>query len=145
MFSRRAMVGMGLFFAVAVACGGGTVSVLHSAGKPSGDGPARLTVKNSSGVTIERLYVARTAAVDAAAAAGVKPGSDEDLALWGEDQLGNAGIQAGQTFHGLVFQEARYDFLAVAHDHREQLVKGIELRSGGKYKLEIGDAWAMGR
>jgi len=58
-----------------VACGG-TLSVLHARGKSSGDGPARVVVKNSSGVVIERLYVAKTEGVDKEHAAGTQPGSE---------------------------------------------------------------------
>ena len=142
MLSRRTLVALGFFTFSLRACGGGSISVLHAAGKPSGDGPAHVSVKNSSGVAVERLYVAKMEDVDRAHAA---PGSEEDVALWGEDQLGNAGIRENDTFHGLAVADGRYDVLVVDHDHREQLVKALNLRSGGKYVLEIGDAWATGR
>ena len=38
-----------------------------------------------------------------------------------------------------------YDILVVGHDHREQLVKHLDLKSGGRYVLEIKDDWTMGR
>ena len=134
---RIALVALAL-----VGCGGGTLSVLHSKGKPSGEGAAELAFKNSSGKHIERLYVAKTAAVDNAHAS---PGSDADEALWGDDQLGNVGIQEGATFKALQLPADHYDVLLVAHDHREQLVKHLDLKSGGRYVLEINDDWAMGR
>jgi hypothetical protein len=126
-------------------CGGGALSVLHSRGKPTGDGAAELAVKNASGESIEKLYVAKTEAVDQARETGASPGSAADTALWGDDQLGNAGIAAGSTWKALHLAEARYDLLLVAHDHREQLVKHLDLKSGGRYVLEVNDDWAMGR
>lgn len=128
-----------------VACGGGSLSVLHSKGKPSGEGAAELAVKNSSGEGIEKLYVAKTEAVDRAHEAGNSPGSAADEALWGDDQLGNAGIPDGRTFKSLHLAADHYDVLLVAHDHREQLVKHLDLKSGGRYVLEVNDAWMMGR
>jgi hypothetical protein len=133
---RIALVALGL-----VACGG-SLSVLHSKGKPSGEGAAELAIKNSSGEGIEKLYVAKTAAVDNAHAS---PGSGADEALWGDDQLGNAGILDGSTFKALHLAADHYDLLLVAHDHREQLVKHLDLKSGGRYVLEVNDDWAMGR
>jgi len=133
---RIALVALGL-----VACGG-AVSVLHSKGKPSGEGAAELAVKNSSGESIEKLYVAKAAVVDNAHAS---PGSGADEALWGDDQLGNAGIAEGSTFKALHLAADHYDILLVAHDHREQLVKHLDLKSGGRYVLEVNNAWVMGR
>jgi hypothetical protein len=135
--ARIALVALAL-----VACGGGTLSVLHSQGKPSGAGGAELAIKNSSGKHIERLYVAKTEAVDKAHSS---PGSDADEALWGDDQLGNVGIAEGTSFKGLQLAPDHYDVLLVAHDHQEQLVKHLDLKSGGRYVLEVNDAWAMGR
>jgi hypothetical protein len=123
-------------------CGGGAVSVLHSKGKPTGDGAAALSIKNASGQSIEKLFVAKTEAVDQA---GASPGSGADEALWGDDQLGNAGIPEGRTWDGLHLAAEHYDVLVVGHDHREQLVKHLELKSGGRYVLEVKDDWTMGR
>ena len=39
----------------------------------------------------------------------------------------------------------RYDFLLIGHDQREQLVKHVKLDAGGRYVLEVNDAWMMGR
>src|SRR5262245_26741416 len=133
---RIALMALGL-----VACGG-SLSVLHSKGKPSGEGAAELAVKNSSGESIEKLYVAKTAAVDNANAS---PGSGADEALWGDDQLGKAGIQDGGTLKALHLSADHYDILLVGHDHREQLVKHLDLKSGGRYVLEVNDDWVMGR
>ena len=127
-----------------LACGG-TLSVLHAKGKASGDGPVRVDVLNSSGVTIEKLYVAKTEAVDRARAAGAAPDSEGDAALWGDDRLDNAGLMEGHTFDGLAVPEGRWDVLAVDHDHREQLVKHLTLHGGRKYVLEIGTAWTQAR
>src|SRR5882672_23897 len=131
---RIALVALGL-----VACGGGSLSVLHAKGKPSGEGAAELAIKNSSGVGIEKLYVAKTEAGDKAREAGASPGSGADEALWGDDQLGNAGISEGTTFKGLHLAADHYDILLVANDHREQLVKHLDLKSGGRYVLEVND------
>jgi len=119
--------------------------VLHKQGKPTGEGPAELAVKNGSGQSIEKLYVAKTDAVDQAREAGYGPGSAADQALWGEDKLGNAGIPEGQTWNGLELLPARYDLLLIGHDRREQLVKHLDLHSGGRYVLEVNDDWTMGR
>jgi len=131
--------------ALAIACGGGAISVLHAKGKPTGDGAAELAVKNASGTGIEKLYVAKTDAVDKAHEAGASPGSDADQALWGEDRLVSAGIADGAVWAGLHLEPAHYDVLVIAKDHREQLVKHLNLKSGGRYVLEIKDDWTMGR
>lgn len=119
--------------------------MLHSKGKPTGDGAAELALKNSSGSGIDKVYVAKTEAVDQAHESGVSPGSGADEQLWGDDQLGNAGILEGRTWKALHLAEGRYDVLLVAHDHREQLVKHLDLKSGGRYLLEVNDDWMMGR
>ncbi|HEX7671342.1 MAG TPA: hypothetical protein VF395_17230 [Polyangiaceae bacterium] len=136
-------LGLGLGLAP-VACGG-AMSVLHAKGKASGDGPVRVDVLNSSGVSIEKLYVAKAEAVDKARAGGAIPDSDADIALWGEDRLGNAGLLEGHTFDGLALPEGRWDVLVVDHDHREQLVKHLTIRAGRKYVLEIGTDWTQAR
>jgi hypothetical protein len=128
-----------------VACGGGAISVLHAKGKPSGDGPARVDVLNSSGTGIHRLYVAKTETVNKARAAGIQPGSAEDSALWGDDQLGNQGLVEKHTLTITLPEGERYDVLVTDKDNREQLVKGLRVKAGGKYVLEIGDAWAQAR
>lgn len=128
-----------------VACGGGTLSVLHAKGKASAEGPVRVDVLNSSGVTIEKLFVQKSETVDHAKAAGVAPDSEEDADLWGEDRLGHQGLLEGHTYDELALPEGRYDVLVVDHDHREQLVKHLLVRGGRKYVLEIGDAWTQAR
>ncbi|HVU05026.1 MAG TPA: hypothetical protein VHE30_24925 [Polyangiaceae bacterium] len=131
---------------LAVGCGGGTLSVLHARGKAKGDGPAQVAVQNSSGVPIERLYVAKAEDVQKAKRNGVAPDTEGDQALWGDDQLGNTGLMAGSTWSGLLTLPAdRYDVLVVDHDHREQLVEHVTLKPGGKYVLEIGDDWTQAR
>ena len=128
--------------ALVLGCGGGAVSMLHAKGKPTGDGPAQLAIKNASGQSIEKLFVAKTEAVDRA---GASPGSAADEALWGDDQLGNAGIPDGRTWEGLHLAAEHYDVLVIGHDRREQLVKHLDLKSGGRYVLEVKDGWTMGR
>lgn len=141
---RRAPAVAGVLL-LAAACGGGTLSVLHGKGRPTGEGPARVDVQNSSGVAIHRLYVAKTDAVDRAKLAGVQPGSGEDDAVWGTDRLGNEGLPAGKTFDGIVLEADRYDVLVTDADNREQLVKRLNVKAGGKYVLEIGDNWTLAR
>ena len=131
--------------AFAVGCGGGTLSVLHAKGRASGDGPVRVDVLNSSGVAIERLFVAKTEDVNRARAAGASPDSEADVALWGEDRLGNAGLVEGHTFNELALPDGQYDVLTVDHDHREQLVEHLRVRAGRKYVLEIGTGWTQAR
>ncbi len=143
LFSRCAgLLAPALF---ALACGGATLSVLHAKGRPQGDGPAHIDVKNSSGVAIDQLYIAKTEDVARAKASGVSPGSAEDVALWGADHLGNGGLSPNAIFPGLELGEGRYDVLAVDPDKREELVKGIRVHAGGRYVLEIGDSWALTR
>lgn len=127
-----------------VACGG-SVSVLHARGKPTGSGTAAVKVLNSSGTAIDKLYVAKTEDVDKARAAGASPGSAEDDALWGDDELGRAGLDEGKTFDDLKLPEGRYDVLVVDKGGREQLIKSLRLQPGGRYVLEIGTDWTMGR
>src|SRR6185312_5184320 len=122
-----------------VACGGGTLSVLHAKSKPKGDGPAHVDIQNHSGVGIHRIYVAKTTAVDSARLNGVQPGSGEDDAVWGNDKLGNDGLPEGHTFADLTLPADRYDVLVTDHDNREQLVKHLLLKPGAKYVLEVGD------
>jgi hypothetical protein len=146
--SRRLLAALALSLAVAplvTACGGGTVATLRALGKPSGEGPARMTVKNESGVGVQQLYVARTDVIDEARARGVEPGSAEDEALWGDDHLDRTTLLEGSTSEPIVLQAGRYDVLAIDPDRREQLVKGLRLKPGGKYTLLLGDAWALAR
>ncbi|HEX4474113.1 MAG TPA: hypothetical protein VH142_03480 [Polyangiaceae bacterium] len=140
-FSRCATLLTAVLFALA--CGGATLSVLHAKGRPRGDGPAHIDVKNSSGVSIDQLYIAKSEDVAQARARGVSPGSDADVALWGADHLGNGGLSANAIFPALELDEGRYDVLAVDPDKREELVKGIRVHAGGRYVLEIGDTWAL--
>jgi hypothetical protein len=133
-----------LLASLITACGG-AISVLHTKGKPSGDGAAELTLKNSSGRGIQRVHVAKTEVVDKAHAGGISAGTEADQALWGEDQLGNVGIGDGKTWAALHLPPAHYDVLLIADDRREQLVKHLNLQAGGKYVLEIRDAWRQGR
>jgi hypothetical protein len=130
--------------AVLTACGG-SVSILHARGKPSGDGPGTVDVKNSSGVTIQKMYVAKTEAVNQARAKGVQPDSAEDQELFGDDRLDNAGLIDGHTFTGIALPAGRYDFLVIDPDQREQLVKGLKIAAGGKYTLEVGTDWTQAR
>src|SRR5690349_8313094 len=133
-----------LVIAILAGCGG-SVSVLHSKGRPSGSGTAAVRVLNSSGETIDKLYVAKTEDVDKARAAGAHPGSAEDDALWGDDELGRAGLDEGKSFDDLKLPEGRYDVLVVDKGGREQLIKNLRIQSGGRYTLEIGTDWTMGR
>lgn len=133
-----------LVTALLVACGG-SISVLHAKGKPTGSGPAKVVVLNSSGTTIDKLFVAKTEDVDKAKAAHVDPDSGDDAALWGEDELDKAGLDEGKTFDELKLAEGRYDVLVVDKGGREQLVKGLRIKPGGRYILEIGSDWTMGR
>ncbi|HET9955307.1 MAG TPA: hypothetical protein VFQ61_12420 [Polyangiaceae bacterium] len=127
------------------ACGGGATSVLHGQGKPTGAGDAELTIKNSSGASVAQLYITKTEVVEQAHKAGVSAGTEADRNLWGADELGNASIGDGSTWSALHLPPARYDVLVVATDHREQLVKRLNLQAGGKYVLELRDAWKRGR
>jgi len=127
------------------ACGGGGTATLRAMGRATGDGPAEMTVKNVSGVGVQHLFVARTEVVDKARARGVEPGSAEDEAIWGDDHLDRVTLREGSTSEPIVLQEGRYDVLALDPDQREQLVKGLRLKPGGKYTLELVDNWALAR
>jgi hypothetical protein len=140
---HRIVLALASIAMVLAACGG-SVSVLHAKGKPTGSGLAFVTVLNSSGTTIDKLFVAKTEVVDKAKAARVDPGSADDLALWGEDELDKYGLDEGKAYD-LKFAEGRYDVLVFDKGGREQLVKGLKLKAGGRYVLEIGSGWAMGR
>jgi hypothetical protein len=142
--ASRSFLFMAALAVLQPACGG-AVSTLHAKGKASGEGPAEVTVMNASGVVVEGLYTALTAKVDQARASGVEPGSAEDEALWGDDHLGRASLGEGKSSEPLLLPEGRYDVLAVDHDKRELLVKGLRLKPGGKYTLELADGWAQAR
>ena len=129
----------------AAGCGGGTISVLHAKGKPKGDGPAHIEVKNASGVSIQKLFVAKTEDVDRARVKGIAPGSSEDEAVFGDDELGNAALLNGHALRALELPEGRYDVLVVDPEHREQLVKGLPVQAGGEYTLEIRSNWTRPR
>jgi hypothetical protein len=131
--------------AVLLAACGGSVSVLHAKGKPTGSGPAFVTVLNSSGTEIDKLFVAKTADVDKARAAHVDPGSADDLAMWGEDELDKYGLNEGKAYNALKLNEGRYDVLVIDKGGREQLVKGLKLKAGARYVLEIGSDWTMAK
>jgi hypothetical protein len=135
-----------LALAVSLLAGcGATMSVLHAKGKPTGSGPALVTVLNSSGTTIDKLFIAKTADIDKAKAAHVDTGSADDLALWGEDELDKSGIEEGKAYNYVKLGEGRYDILVVDKGGREQLIKGLKMKPGGRYVLEIGSDWTMGR
>jgi hypothetical protein len=124
---------------------GASMSVLHAKGKPTGSGPALVTVLNSSGTTIDKLFVAKTEDVDKAKTAHVDTGSADDLAMWGEDELDKSGIEEGKAYNYVKLGEGRYDVLVVDKGGREQLIKGLKMKPGGRYVLEIGSDWTMGR
>lgn len=145
MFPFARLIRTVLAFPFLLAACGATISVLHAKGKPSGSGPAAVAVLNSSGTEIDKLYVAKTEDVDKARAAHVNPGSDDDIALWGEDELGRSGLNEGKTFDQLKLPEGRYDVLVVDKGGREQLIKGLRLKPGARYVLEIGSDWTTGR
>jgi hypothetical protein len=43
-------------------------------------------------------------------------------------------------------REGRYDVLAVDPDGREQLIKGLRLKAGGRYALQLEDGgWQLAR
>jgi len=134
-----------LLATIAVTACGGSISVLHARGKPTGSGTAAVKVLNSSGTTIDKLYVAKTEDVNKARAAGAHPGSAEDDALWGEDELDRSGLDEGKSFDDLKLPEGRYDVLVVDKNGREQLIKSLRLQSGGRYVLEVGTDWTMER
>lgn len=127
------------------ACGGGAVATLRAEGRATGEGPAQMTISNASGVVVEGIHVARTDTVDRARSAGVEPGSEEDEALWGNDHLGRDSLREGKSVGPIALPEGRYDVLAVDHDKREQLVRGLRLKAGGRYSLSLVDSWAQAR
>ena len=71
--------------------------------------------------------------------------SADDLALWGEDELDKSGIEEGKAYNYVKFAEGRYDVLVIDKGGREQLIKGLRMKPGGRYVLEIGSDWTMGR
>jgi hypothetical protein len=125
-------------------CGGAT-STLRAQGPATGSGPAHLVLRNGADVALFELHVAKTQAVSTATAAGAAPGSEADIDLWGEDYLGRSRVQPGASFTIGDLPADRYDVLAVDPDGREQLVKGLKLKAGGKYVLELGDRWQQTR
>jgi len=143
-YHRVVLAALALLVSLLAACGG-SMSVLHAKGKPTGGGPALVTVLNSSGTTIDKLFVAKTEDIDKARAAHVDPGSADDLALWGEDELDKSGIEEGKAYNHLKLAEGRYDVLVIDKGGREQLVKGLRMKPGGRYVLEIGSDWTLGR
>jgi hypothetical protein len=139
----RSLLAAALISCVAIACGGGAISVLHAKGRSSSSAAA-VTVSNTSGATIDHLFIAKTEAVDKARQAGVAPGSPEDSDLWGEDQLGSADLSENSVFP-ISLPEGRYDVLVVDKDRREELVKGLKLAAGRKYVLDVGTDWQLAR
>jgi hypothetical protein len=146
LFGRvRAVWSFCALFGVLAACGG-AVSTLHAKGKPSGNGPPHLDILNHTDVSIERLHIAETEAVDRARAQGVAPGSDGDRELWGPNLVETAALGPGKSFTVTDARSGRYDVLVLDSDEREQLVKGLKLAPGGKYVLElVDDGWQLPR
>lgn len=142
-FRRATLV---FLFATFLAACGGAVSTLHAKGKPTGDGPPQWDIQNHTDVSIERLHVAETEAVDRARAHGTPPGSEEDKELWGPNLIETAALTPGHSFTVPDARSGRYDVLVVDPDGREQLVKGLKLAPGGKYVLELVDeGWQLPR
>ncbi|MFO7177093.1 MAG: hypothetical protein DIU78_000200 [Pseudomonadota bacterium] len=120
---------------LAAACGGPS-SRLITVRSPTGSGPVTFEVKNNTDVPINELYMADSAAVEAAKR--VDPNSPEGHAIWGADRL-TAAIPTGVRVEISVDRPGRYDVRALDRDRREQHVARLNLQAGGRYILELNE------
>lgn len=121
---------------LALACGGGAPSRLHTLGKPTGSGEIDFQVENKSSAVVNNLYLAGTEQVRKAGRAALDPGTPEQAALWGQDLL-KSGLEAGGKVPVRIRGPGRYDVRAVDRDGREQHVANLRLAAGGRYVLEL--------
>ncbi|MCC6901597.1 MAG: hypothetical protein IT377_21680 [Polyangiaceae bacterium] len=133
---RRAVVFALLM--LALGCGGGAPTRLHTLGKPSGKGEIELQVKNRSSAVVNALFLAESAKVASAPREALTPGTPEQAALWGQDLL-KSGLETGGKLRVAVSGPGRWDVRAVDREGREQHVAGLRLTAGGRYVLELED------
>lgn len=121
---------------LALGCGGGAPSRLHTLGKPSGKGDIDFAVENRTGAVVNNLYLTESARVRSAGRAAVEAGTPEQAALWGDDLL-KSGLEPGGKIPVRVPGPGKYDLRAVDRDGREQHVANLRLVAGGRYVLEL--------
>lgn len=141
--NRRCFLMLGVLV-WATACGGAPAS-LTKLGAPTGNGPAEVEIVNGSGEQISNLYLALSSSVKKARLQGVEPGSPGDIELWGEDLLGQAGLRKDSSFRVSELVPDRYDVLVTDPAGREQLIRGLKLEPGGRYRLKLTDRWQRRR
>ncbi len=139
MTSRRLVLALLTTLPFASACGGGGTTRLRTVKSPKGAGPLVLRLLNASDTTLNNLYVAETAKVNAADWRKMPPGSPKEDELWGKDLLG-AAVGPGQEAPVEGVGPGRWDFRATDREGREQHVTGVKLGSGGEYVLELHES-----
>lgn len=120
---------------LALACGGGLASTLHTKGSPKGQGAVDFAIENRSGATINNLFIAPSEAVAKVERDPALLGEE----LWGDDRLPGNALEDGGVAK-IDVAPGRYDVKAVDHDGRYQHVAGLKIVAGGRYVLELGDA-----
>ena len=122
---------------------GGAPTRLVTLGKTTGEGATSLILKNNSGSSVHRLFVAKHAAVKKAGPK-VLPDSPAGALLWGHDVLDDP-ISEGAEAELPAPEAGRWDYRLVDGDGRDQHVSGLRFKSGGRYRLELGNNWRLPR
>lgn len=102
------------------------------------DSGVRLEVLNNTSVMIVGVYMARTEDIQHAKRGFTRWGSEAEAEAWGNDLL-SADLPSGARAEVPVTAPGRWDVRPVDEDGRYQHVAGLNLRPGGRYRLEIND------
>jgi hypothetical protein len=141
---RRQWLFAASFTILSLACGG-RASTLRQLGEPQGTG-IDFQLENRTDAVINSLYLAPTARVRTAPRQAFDPGTAEQQTLWGQDLLVGSGLEPGGRIPVRIDEAGRYDVRAVDRDGREQHVAGLQIRTGGRYVLELNEGgWRAAR
>lgn len=132
---RPLAVALVLAFGSGVVACGGEPSRLITVKAGTGEGPIDFSVKNSTDVAINALFIAKTQAVTDP---NLDPNSPDGQSVWGPDLLHSA-IPVGERVPIPVKEPGRWDVRAVDRDDRFQHVTGLKLEAGGRYILELNE------
>ncbi len=130
---RPVLFALGL---LALGCGGGAPTRLHTLGKPKGSGEVDFQVENRTSAVVNNLYLVESEKVRLASREALQSGTPEQVALWGEDRL-KSGLESRGKVRVAIPSPGRYDVRAVDRDGREQHVANLKLAAGGRYVLEL--------
>jgi hypothetical protein len=98
-----------------------------------------MEVLNNSGVEIVGFYLAKTETVEAARQGHTRWGTESEALTWGDDLL-STNLVEGSATEVLVKHAGRWDARPIDDDGRFQHIVGLQLKPGGRYRLEINSS-----